>query len=81
MQYNRQANDKFRYRLNNYNDNNQKSVRNEDQKQAGFFAHFQTAGYSDFINDTYIRFINKRDPSDCTRCGHFYIDTHKTFIF
>ena len=81
MQYNRQANDKFRYMLNKYNDNNQKSVRSEDQKQAGLFAHFQTAGYSDFINDSDIRFINEMDPSDCTRCEHFYIDTLKTFIF
>ena len=81
MQYNRQANDKFRYWLNNYNDNNRKSVRSEDQKQTGSFAHFQNAGYSDFINDTDIRFINKMDPSDCTRCGHFYIDTLQTFVF
>ena len=81
MQYIRQANDKFRYRFNNYNDNNQKSVRSEDQKQEGFFAHFQTAGYSDFINDSDIRFINEMDPSDCTKCEHFYIDTFKTFIF
>ena len=81
MQYIRQANDKFRYRFNNYNDKNQESVRSEDQKQEGFFAHFQTAGYSDFINDSDIRFINEMDPSDCTKCEHFYIDTFKTFIF
>ena len=39
-------------------------IRGEDHKQAGFFAHFQTAGHSGFINDTEIRFIDKTDPSD-----------------
>ena len=52
MQYNHQTNDEFRYRWNNYKDNNRKSVRDEEHKQAGFFAHFQTAGHSGFINDT-----------------------------
>ena len=52
MQYNGQNNDEFRYRWNNYKDNNRKSLRGEDHKQAGFFAHFQTAGDSGFINDT-----------------------------
>ena len=52
MQYNGQTNDEFRYRWNNYKDNNRKSLRGEDHKQAGFFAHFQTAGDSGFINDT-----------------------------
>ena len=44
MQYNNQTNDEFRYIWNNYKDNNQKNLRGEDHKQAGFFAHFQTAG-------------------------------------
>ena len=34
-------------------------IRGEDHKQAGFFAHFQTAGHSGFVNDTEIRFIDK----------------------
>ena len=53
-------------------DNNQKSLRGEDQEQTGILAHFQTAGHRDFINDTEIRFIDKTDPSDPTR-----IDTLK----
>ena len=63
MQYNGQINNQFRYRWNHYKNNNQKSLRDEDHKQAGFFAHFQTAGHSGFINDTKIRFIDKTDPS------------------
>ena len=73
MQYNGQTNDEFRYRWNNYKDNNRKSLRGEDHKQAGFFAHFQTAGHSGFINDTEIRFIDKTDPSDPTRREDFSI--------
>ena len=39
-------------------------------KQA-FFAHFQTARHSGFINDTEARFIDKTDPSDHTRREDF----------
>ena len=78
MQYNGQTNDEFRYRWNNYKDNNRKSLRGEDHKQAGFFAHFQTAGHSGFINDAKIRLIDKTDPSDPTRREDFWIDTLKT---
>ena len=73
-----ETNDEFRYRWNNYKGSNRKSLRGEDHKQAGFFAHFQTAGHSGFINDTEIRFIDKTDPSDPTRREDFWIDTLKT---
>ena len=43
----------------------------EDHKQAGFFAHSQTAGDSGFIIDTEIRFIDKADPYDLTRREDF----------
>ena len=58
-------------------DNNQKSLRGEDQEQAGILAHFQTAGHRGFINDTEIRFIDKTDPSDPTRREDSWIDTLK----
>ena len=73
MQSNGQTNDEFRYRWNNYKHNNRKSLRGEDHKQVGFFAHFQTTIHSGFINDTEIRFINKMDPSDSTRHKDFWI--------
>ena len=78
MQYNGQTNDKFRQRWNNYKDNNQKSQSGEVHKQAGFFAHFQTAGDSGFISDTEIRFIDEVDPSDPTRREDFWTGTLKT---
>ena len=65
IQYNGETNDEFRYSWNNY-------------KQAGFFAHFQTAGHSGFINDTETRFTDKTDPSDPTRRDDFWIHTLKT---
>ena len=80
MQYNGQTNDEFRYRWNNYKDNNRKNLRGEDHKQAGFFAHFQTADHSGFINDTEIRFIDKTDPYDPTRREDFWIDTLKYLL-
>ena len=46
-------------------------IRGEDHKQAGFFANFQTAAHSGFINDTEIRFIDKTDPSDPTSMRMF----------
>ena len=63
---NGQNNDEFKYRWNNYKDNNRKSLMAEDHKQAGF------------INDTEIRFTDKTDPSDPTRRENFWIDTLKT---
>ena len=56
MQYNGSTNKEFGYKWNNYEDKNRKSLRHEDHKQAVFFAKFQTAGHSGFINDTEIRF-------------------------
>ena len=75
MQYNGQTNNEFRYRWSSYKDNNQKSLRGEDHKQAGFFAHFQTAGHNGFINNTEIIFIDK---TDSTRREDFWTDTLKT---
>ena len=78
IQYNGQTNDKFRYRCNNYKDNNRKSVRGKVYKQAGFFAHFQTAGHSGFINESEIRFIDKTDSSGPTRREDLLIVALKT---
>ena len=81
MQYNGQTNDEFRYRWINYKDNNRKTLSGEDHIQAGFFSHFQTAGHPGFINNSEIRFTDKTDPSDSTRCEDFWIDTLKARFF
>ena len=43
-----------------------------------FFAHFQGADHSGFINDTEIRLIDKTDPSDPTKREDVWIDALKT---
>ena len=48
-------------------DNNRKSLRGDEHKQAGFFAHFQSLDHNGFLEDTEITFIDKTDPSDPTR--------------
>ena len=78
MQCNSQTNNEFRYRWNNYKDNNRESLRGEDHKQTGLFAHFQTADHSGLITDTAIRTIDMMNPSDPNRCENFWIDTLKT---
>ena len=78
MKYKGQTDDEFRYRRDNYQDSNKKSLRGEDHKHAGYFAQFQIAGHSGFINDTEIRFIVKMDLSDPTRTDNFWINTLKT---
>ena len=77
MQYNGQTNNEFRYRWNNYKDN-PKILRGEDHKQAGFFCSLPNSWPKGFINYTEIRFIDKADSSDPTRCEDFWIDTLKT---
>ena len=78
MQINCQTNDEFRYRCNNYKDNNPKSLKREEHKQAGFFVCFQTPDHSSFINDTEIKLVEKTDPSDPTKHENFWIDCLKT---
>ena len=88
-QYTGQTVDEFRYRWNNYKDNSRKSLRGDEQKQAGFFAHFQSLDHNGFLEDTQITFtdktdaqitfIDKTDPkSDPTGHEEFWIDTLKT---
>ena len=77
-QYTGQTVDEFIYRWNNYKDNNKKSLRGDEHKQPGFFAHFQSLDHSGFLEDTEITFIDKRDPFDPTRREGFWIDTLKT---
>ena len=77
-QYTGQTVDEFRYRWNNYKDNNRKSLRGDEHKQAGFIAHFQSLDHNGFLEDTEITFIDQADSPDPTRREDFSIDTLKT---
>ena len=59
-------------------DNNRKSLRRDEHKQAEFFAHFQSLNHNGFLENTEITLIDKTDPSDLTRHAEFWIDTLKT---
>ena len=72
-QYTGQTVDEFRYRWNNYKDNNRKSLKGNECKQAGFFAHFQSLDHH-----TEITLIDKTDLSNPTRCKEFWIDRLKS---
>ena len=72
-EYTGQAVNEFIYRWNNYKDNNRKSLKGNECKQAGFFAHFQNLDHN-----TEITFIDKTDPSNPTSCKEFWIDTLKS---
>ena len=75
-QYTGQTVDEFRYRWNNYKDNNNKSLTVDGHKQAGFFA--ESLDHNGFLENTKITFIDKTDPSDPTWREKFWIDTLKT---
>ena len=78
QQYTGQTVDEFRYRRNNYKDNNRKSLRGDEHKQADVFVHVQSLDHNSFLEDTEITFIDKTDPSDPARREEFWIDTLKT---
>ena len=66
-QYVRQTVDRFRLRWNNYKENNCKTVKDLEHKQACLFNHFKTEGHRGFFNDVVITFVDKADGSDPTR--------------
>ena len=63
-QYVGQTIDDFRFRWNNYKDNNRKYQRSETCMQEHLFRHFLSSGHNGFLNDVSITFIDKADPSD-----------------
>ena len=77
-QYTGQTVDEFRYWWDSYKGINRKSLRGDEHKQTGFFAHFQGLDHNGFLEDIEITFIDKTDPSNPTRHEEFWIDTLKT---
>ena len=53
----------FRFRWNNYKDNNRKYRRSETCMQKHLFRHFSSPGHNGYLNDVSITFIDKTDPS------------------
>ena len=63
-QYIGQTMDDFRFRWNNYKDNNTKYQRSETCMQEHLFRNFSSPGHNGLLNNVSITFIDKTDPSD-----------------
>ena len=50
-------------------------MREDEHKQASFFAYFQSLDHNGFLEDNKMTFIDKTDPSDPNRSKEFWIDT------
>ena len=59
--------DPFRYRWNNYEDNNRKAERGVEHMQADLFEHFASHGHNGFLEDCTITLNDKTDGADPTR--------------
>ena len=62
-QYVGQTIDDFRFRCNNYKDNNRKYQRFETCMQEHLFKHFSSPSPNGLFNDASTTFIDKKDPS------------------
>ena len=67
MQYVGSTTDPFRYRWNNYKDNNRKAERGVEDMQSNLFEHFACNGHTGFLEDCAITLIDKTDDADPTR--------------
>ena len=60
-QYVRETIGSFRYRWNNYNDNDRNHSRKESCMQEHLFKHFNSMGHNGFLNKVSITLIDKTD--------------------
>ena len=77
-QYVGQTIDDFRFRWNNYKDNNRKYQRSETCMQEHLFRHFWSTGYNGYLTDILITLIGKTDPSDPLKREDYWRRTLKT---
>ena len=78
LQYVGSTTDKFRFRWNNYKENDRKALRGEEHMQSELFEHFAADNYSSFLTDCSIRLIDKTDGSDPTRREEYWRIVLKT---
>ena len=67
LQYVGSTTDKFRFRWNNYKENDRKALRGEEHMQPELFEHFAADNHSCFLTDCSITLIDKTDGSDPRR--------------
>ena len=78
LQYVGSTTDPFRYRWNNYKDNNRKAGRRVEHIQADLFEHFASNGHNGFLEDCTITLIDKTDGADPTRRAEYWRRVLKT---
>ena len=71
MQYEGKTVDDFRFRWNNYKDDNGKYLRKESCMQQHLFEHFSSEGHNSFVDDVSIIFIDKNDPKSPNKREHY----------
>ena len=67
LQYVGSTTDKFHFRWNNYEENDRKSLKGEEEMHPELFQHFPADYHNYFLNDCSITLIDKTDSSDPTR--------------
>ena len=80
IQYVGQTTGVFRFRWNNYKCNDKKFQKKESCMQEHFYKHFSSPDHNSFLEDTFITFIDKTDPSNPLQRENFWIETLKTMV-
>ena len=78
LQYVGSTTDKFRFRWNNYKQNDRKALRGEEHMQQELFQHFAAINYNCFLTHCSITLIDKTDCSDPTRREEYWRKVLKT---
>ena len=78
LQYVGSTTDKFRFRWNNYKENDRKALRGEEHMQPELFEHFAADNHGCFLTDCSITLIDKTDGSDPTRREEYWRKVLKT---
>ena len=90
LQYVGSTTDKFRFRWNNYKENDKKAIRGEEHMLPGLFEHFVADNHKCFLTDCSITLIDKTDGLDPTRreeymkgfksCGFLWVKYLKLMV-
>ena len=72
--------DNFRYRWNNYKDNDRKHSRKESCMQEHLFIHFDSIGHNGFFNNVSITLIDKTDGKNPKKREGYWRRTLKTYL-
>ena len=78
-QYVGETTDNFRYRQNNYKDNDRKHSRKESCIQEHLFKHFNSHGHNGFLNNVSISLIDETDCKNPEKREDYWRRTLKTY--